>query len=71
MFGLSDRGNKNKVNLVWVMFGYNWMCKAAIDKKLQTYEKLRRWLANPNMNFNGTYEPRSAVKSQTRPPMKN
>ena len=24
MFGLADRGNKSKVNSVWVMFWYYW-----------------------------------------------
>ena len=40
-----------------------------IEKKLQTNEKLKRWLRNPNRNFNETNEPRSALTSQTRPPM--
>ena len=44
----------------------------AIGKKLQTNEKLKRWLTNPNRNFNETLvgEPRSALTSQTRPPDK-
>ena len=31
--------------------------------------KLKRWLTNPNGNFDGTYELRSALTPQTRPPM--
>ena len=49
MFGLTDRGNKIKVNLVWVMFWYCWTYMVAIGKKLQTNEKLKRWLTNPNI----------------------
>ena len=41
---------------------------AAIGKKLQTNEKLKRWLTHPNRNFNETNEPRSALTLQTRPP---
>ena len=38
----------------------------------QGNEKLKRWLKNPNRNFNETNVPRSALTSQTRgPPMKN
>ena len=71
MFGLADCGNKIKVNSVWVMFWYFWTYMVAIGKKLQTNEKLRRLLTNPNRNFNETNEPRSALTSPTRPPKKN
>ena len=71
MFGLADRaGNKIKVNSVWVMFWYHWTYMVAIGKKLRTNDKLKRWLTNPNRNFNETNEPRSALISQTRPPIK-
>ena len=36
--------NKNKVNLVWAMFGYYWAYMVAIGKKLQANDKLIRWL---------------------------
>ena len=52
------------------MFWYNWTYMVVIGKKLQTNEKLKRWLTNPNRNFNETNEPRSVLTSQTRPPMK-
>ena len=63
MFGLADRGNKNKVKELGV-----GNVLVTIGKKPQTNEKLNR---NPNRNFNGTYEQRSAVTSQTRPTVKN
>ena len=59
--------NKNKVNSVWAMFGYYWTYMVAIGKKLQTNDKLIRWLTNPNRNFNETNEPMSALTSQTLP----
>ena len=59
--------NKNKVNSVWAMFGYYWTYMVAIGKKLQTNDKLIRWLTNPNKNFNETNEPMSALTSQTLP----
>ena len=62
--------NKNKVNSVWVMFWYYWTYVVVIGKKLQTNDKLIRWLTNPNRNFNETNEPLSALTLQTRPPMK-
>ena len=46
MFGLADRGNKIKVNSVWVMFCYYWADVVAIGKKLQTNEKLIKTLVN-------------------------
>ena len=49
------------------MFWYYWPYMNAIGKKLQNNEKLKRWLTN--LNFDGTYELRSALTSQTRPPM--
>jgi len=59
MSGLTDRGRiKSKpVNLVLVMFWYYWTYMVAIGKKLQTNEKLKRWLTNPDRNFNETNEP--------------
>ena len=71
MFGLAERGNKIKVTSVWIMFWYYWTYMVAIGKKLQTNEKPKGWLTNPNGKFNETNEPRSALTSQTRPPMKN
>ena len=68
MFGLADRGNNIKVNSALVMIWYNWIYMVVIDKKLQTNEKPKRWLTNPNRNFKGTNEPRSALK---RLPMEN
>ena len=41
---------------------YTWF---AIGKKLLANEKLKRWLTNPNRNFNETNEPRSALKNTT------
>ena len=38
------------------MFWYYWTNMAAIYKKLQTDEKLKRWLTNPNRNFKETNE---------------
>ena len=63
MFGLTGRGNKIKVDSVWVMFWYYWAYMIAIGKKLQTNDKIIRWLTNPNWNFNETNEPRSALAS--------
>ena len=40
MFGLVDRGNKNNLNSVWVMFGYYRNYLVPIGKKLNTNEKL-------------------------------
>ena len=53
------------------MFWHNWTYMVVIGKKLQTNEKLKRWLQNSNRNFNETIEPRSVLTSQTRPAMKN
>ena len=53
------------------MFWYYCTFMVAIGKKLPTNEKLERWLTNVNRNFNGTYEPRPALRSLTRSPMKN
>ena len=64
----SDRGNNIKVNSAWVMIWYNWTNMVVIDKKLQTDEKLKRLSTNPNRNFKGTNEPRSALKGL---PMEN
>ena len=64
----SDRGNNIKVNAAWVMIWYNWTYMVVIDKKLQTNEKLKRLSTNPNRNFKGTNEPRSALKGL---PMEN
>ena len=38
------------------MFWYYWTYMAAIYKKLQTNEQLKRCLTNPNRNFNETNE---------------
>ena len=64
MFGLVDRGNKNNLNSVWVMFGYYRNYLVPIGKKLKTNEKLKRRITNPNRIFNGTHEPRAALTSQ-------
>ena len=71
MFGLTDRGNKITVNSVWGMFWYDRAYMVVIGKSVQTTENLKLWLTNPNRNFNETSKPRSALTSQTRPPMKN
>ena len=54
MFGLADRGNENSLKSVLVMFWFYWTYMIAIHKKLQTNEKPKRWLTNPNRNFNET-----------------
>ena len=36
------------------MFLYYWTYMNAIGNKLQNNEKLKRWLTNPNGNFDGT-----------------
>lgn len=64
MFGLVDRGNKNNLNSVWVMFGYYRNYLVPIGKKLKTNEKLKRRITNPNRIFNGTHEPRATLTSQ-------
>ena len=64
MFGLTDRGNKNKVNsAVWVILlgcitvGCITVTNmATICKELQTNEQLKRWLTITNRNFNETNE---------------
>ena len=48
MFGLTDRGNKISVNSVWVMFWYDRTYMVGIGKNVQTTEKLKLWLTNPN-----------------------
>ena len=52
MFGLTDRGNKITVNSVWVMFWYDRTYMVGIGKigykPVQTTEKLKLWLTNPN-----------------------
>ena len=42
---------------MWVMFWYFWTYIVVISKKLQTDEKLKRWLTSQNRNFNETNEP--------------
>ena len=39
------------------MFWYFWTYMVVISKKLQTDEKLKRWLTSQNRNFNETNEP--------------
>ena len=63
MFVLADRENKIKVNSVKVVSWCDLTYMVVIDKKLQTNEKLKRWLPNPNRSFNETNEPRSALTS--------
>ena len=46
MYGLADRGNKNKANSVFVLFSYNWANTTAIGNKTQPNEKLKWWLKN-------------------------
>ena len=70
MFVVTDRGNKITLNSVWGMFWYDRAYMVVISKSVQTTEKLRLWLTNPNRNFNETSKPRSALTLQTRPPMK-
>ena len=48
MFGLTDRGNKITVNSVWVMFWYDRTYMVVFGKNVQTTEKLKLWLTNPN-----------------------
>ena len=71
MFGLADRGNENNLKSVLVMFWFYWTYMVAIRKKLQTNEKPKRWLTNPKQELRWNNEPRSALTSQTRPPIKN
>ena len=70
MFVVTDRGNKITLNSVWGMFWYDRAYMVVISKSVQTTEKLRLWLTNPNRNFNETSKPRSALTLQTRPPVK-
>ena len=64
MFVLADRENKIKVNSVKVVSWCDLTYMVVIDKKLQTNEKLKRWLLHPNRSFNETNEPRSSPTSQ-------
>ena len=70
MFVVTDRGNKITLNSVWGMFWYDRAYMVVISKSVQTTEKLRLRLTNPNRNFNETSKPRSALTLQTRPLMK-
>ena len=54
MSELADRRIKIKVNSVWVMFWYNRTYMVVIGKRVQTNEKLKLWLKNPNRNFKET-----------------
>ena len=69
MLQLADGGNKKQDELgvgnVLVLLNLH----GCDQQKLQTDEKLKRWLTNPNRNFNETNEPMSALTLQKRPPM--
>ena len=51
MYGLADRGNKNKANSVFVLFLYNWANTTAIGNKTQPNEKLKWWLKKQTANW--------------------
>ena len=51
MYGLADRGDKNKANSVFVLFSYKWANTTAIGNKTQTNEKLKWWLKKQTANW--------------------
>ena len=50
MYGLADRGDKNKANSVFVLFSYKWANTTAIGNKTQTNEKLKWWIRKQTAN---------------------
>ena len=51
------------------MFLYYWTYMNAIGNKLQNSEKLKRWLTNPNGNFDGTKVSSNTTNTTTYDPL--